>query len=169
MTYPNTQLFIAGQWQDAAEGKTLAVSTPATGKEIGRVAHATKVDLDRALDAAQKGFEAWRDIPAAERAKTMRRAAALMRERAPAPWSRAQPQGHADGAEGPGGPGGGLHAVELPHQPGGAQAGRRAGCRLLHPGEGARRNSRQPGRADPRICRCGRTHGHRRPGVRRPG
>ena len=59
MTYPNTQLFIAGQWQDAAEGKTLAVFNPATGKEIGRVAHATKVDLDRALDAAQKGFEAW--------------------------------------------------------------------------------------------------------------
>ncbi len=84
MTYPNTQLFIAGQWQDAAEGKTLAVLNPATGKEIGRVAHATKVDLDRALDAAQKGFEAWRDIPAAERAKTMRRAAALMRERAEA-------------------------------------------------------------------------------------
>ncbi len=52
MTYPNTQLFIAGQWQDAAEGKTLAVFNPATGTEIGRVAHATKVDLDRALDAA---------------------------------------------------------------------------------------------------------------------
>ncbi len=84
MTYPNTQLFIAGQWQDAAGGKTLAVFNPATGKEIGRVAHATKVDLDRALDAAQKGFEAWRDMPAAERAKIMRRAAALMRERAEA-------------------------------------------------------------------------------------
>ena len=84
MTYPNTQLFIAGQWQDAAEGKTLAVFNPSTGKEIGRVAHATKVDLDRALDAAQKGFEAWRDMPAVERAKTMRRAAALMRERAEA-------------------------------------------------------------------------------------
>ncbi|AOG23534.1 NAD-dependent succinate-semialdehyde dehydrogenase [Acidovorax sp. RAC01] len=82
MTYPNTQLFIAGQWQDAADGKTIAVHNPATGKEIGRVAHAGKADLDRALEAAQKGFEAWRDMPAAERAKTMRRAAALMRERA---------------------------------------------------------------------------------------
>lgn len=57
MTYPNTQLFIAGQWQDAAEGKTLAVFNPATGKEIGRVAHATKVDLDRALDAAQRALK----------------------------------------------------------------------------------------------------------------
>ncbi len=81
MTYPNTQLFIAGTWQDAADGKTIAVHNPSTGKEIGRVAHAGKADLDRALEAAQKGFEAWRDLPAIERAKAMRRAAALMRER----------------------------------------------------------------------------------------
>ena len=82
MTYPNTQLLIDGQWQDAADGRTLAVSNPATGSEIGRVAHAGIADLDRALAAAQKGFELWRDIPAAERGKTMRRAAVLMRERA---------------------------------------------------------------------------------------
>ena len=82
MTYPQTRLFIAGEWQDAADGKTLAVFNPATGLEIGRVAHAGIPDLDRALAAAQKGFEVWRDVPAIERAKTMRRAAALMRERA---------------------------------------------------------------------------------------
>eukprot|EP01041_Mallomonas_annulata_P020453 gene20453-40228_t len=45
MTYPNTQLFIAGQWQDAAEGKTLAVFNPATGKEIGRYMHAFAQDI----------------------------------------------------------------------------------------------------------------------------
>ena len=82
MTYPNTQLFINGQWQDAADGKTLAVFNPATGQEIGRVAHASKPDLDRALEAAQKGFETWRDMTAAERSKIMRKAAGLMRERA---------------------------------------------------------------------------------------
>jgi len=82
MTYPDTRLFIAGQWQDAADGRTLPVVNPATGKEIGRVAHAGTADLDRALAAAQKGFEVWRDMPAIERAKTMRRAAVLMRERA---------------------------------------------------------------------------------------
>jgi succinate-semialdehyde dehydrogenase/glutarate-semialdehyde dehydrogenase len=62
MTYPNTQLFINGQWQDAADGRTLAVFNPATGKEIGKVAHAGKADLDKALEAAQKGFETWRDM-----------------------------------------------------------------------------------------------------------
>ena len=82
MTYPNTQLFINGQWQDAAEGRSLAVFNPATGKEIGRVAQAGKADLDKALEAAQKGFETWRDMPPAERAKIMRKAAALIRERA---------------------------------------------------------------------------------------
>ena len=82
MTYPNTRLLIDGQWQDAADGRTLAVNNPATGGEIGRVAHAGIADLDRALAAAQKGFLAWRDVSAAERSKTMRRAAALMRERA---------------------------------------------------------------------------------------
>ena len=52
MTYPDTQLFINGQWQDAASGKTLAVFNPATGQEIGRVAHAGIADLDAALAAA---------------------------------------------------------------------------------------------------------------------
>ena len=82
MTYPNTQLFINGQWLDAADGKTLAVFNPATGKEIGRVAHASKADLDKALEAAQKGFETWRDMTPAARSVIMRKAAGLMRERA---------------------------------------------------------------------------------------
>lgn len=81
MTYPNTQLLIGGQWQDAADGHTLPVYNPASGAVIGRVAHAGIGDLDRALDAAQKGFEAWRDMPALERQKIMRCAAALLRER----------------------------------------------------------------------------------------
>ncbi len=81
MNYPNTQLLIEGQWQDAADGRTLPVYNPATGAEIGRVAHAGIVDLDRALEAAQRGFEVWRDRPAIERQKIMRGAAALLRER----------------------------------------------------------------------------------------
>ena len=82
MTYPSTRLFIAGEWQSAADGRTLAVFNPASGQEIGRVAHAGTADLDRALAAAQQGFETWRATSAAERSKVMRRAAALLRERA---------------------------------------------------------------------------------------
>jgi succinate-semialdehyde dehydrogenase/glutarate-semialdehyde dehydrogenase len=79
--YPNTQLLIDGQWCDAADGRSLAVINPASGSEIGRVAHAGRADLDRALAAAQKGFATWRAMPAIERANIMRRAAALVRER----------------------------------------------------------------------------------------
>jgi succinate-semialdehyde dehydrogenase/glutarate-semialdehyde dehydrogenase len=82
MTYPNVQLYIDGQWRDAADGRTLAVFNPATGKEIGRVAHAGRADLDSALAAAQKGFETWRDMTPAERSKIMRKAAGFMRQRA---------------------------------------------------------------------------------------
>src|SRR6187455_440104 len=82
MGYIDTQLFIDGKWQQPAEGKTLPVMNPATGKEIGRVAHASRPDLDKALEAAQKGFEVWRDTLPAERSKIMRKAAGLIRERA---------------------------------------------------------------------------------------
>ncbi len=82
MAYLDTQLFINGQWQDAADGRSIGVLNPATGQEIGRVSHAGRADLDRALDAAQRGFEIWRDFTPAARSKIMRKAAALMRERA---------------------------------------------------------------------------------------
>ena len=82
MAYVDTQLFINGNWQEPAEGKTLPVLNPATGKEIGRVAHASRPDLERAVEAAQKGFEIWRDMLPSERSKIMRKAAALFRERA---------------------------------------------------------------------------------------
>ncbi len=84
MSYPDTRLYIDGQWRDAMAGETLAVFNPATGQEIGRVAHARQADLDLALQAAQRGFETWRDTPAIERAKRMRVAAGLVRERADA-------------------------------------------------------------------------------------
>jgi succinate-semialdehyde dehydrogenase/glutarate-semialdehyde dehydrogenase len=82
LAYPDTQLFIDGIWQDAADGRSLPVQNPATGEEIGRVAHAGRADLDRALAAAQRGFETWRDFTPAARSKILRKAAELMRERA---------------------------------------------------------------------------------------
>ncbi len=80
--YPNIQLLIANQWVDAASGKTIDVRNPATGQVIGTVAHAGIDDLERALAAAQKGFETWRDTSVYERAALMRRATTLLRERA---------------------------------------------------------------------------------------
>jgi succinate-semialdehyde dehydrogenase/glutarate-semialdehyde dehydrogenase len=79
--YPNTQLYINGSWGPAASGRTAPVVNPATGEQIGTHAYAEKADLDRALEAADKGFRVWRKTSAFDRSKLMRKAANLLRER----------------------------------------------------------------------------------------
>src|ERR1700685_2113307 len=75
----NTQLFINGAWTDSLDGGTLPVVNPATGETIGTVSHAQHADLDLALDAASKGFQAWRQVSAYDRSKIMRKAADHLR------------------------------------------------------------------------------------------
>jgi len=82
MTYTDTQLFIDGAWGPAADGATIDVVNPATGERIGGLAKAGIADLDRALEATQRGFARWRATSPFERARIMRKAADLMRERA---------------------------------------------------------------------------------------
>lgn len=82
MTYPNTQLFIDDEWIDAIDGRSIPVHNPASGQVIGSVAHASRADLDRALDSVQRGFDVWRNRTPAERSNIMRKAADLVRERA---------------------------------------------------------------------------------------
>jgi succinate-semialdehyde dehydrogenase / glutarate-semialdehyde dehydrogenase len=80
--YSDVTLFIDGAWTPASGNRTIPVVNPATGETIGSVAHADRGDLDRALEAAEKGFKAWRKVSAYDRAKLMRKAANLLRERA---------------------------------------------------------------------------------------
>jgi len=80
--YKDVSLFIDGQWTASSNGQTLPIHGPATGTVIGQLAHATREDLDRALDSADRGFKAWRKVGAYERSQLLRRAAALIRERA---------------------------------------------------------------------------------------
>ncbi|WP_294923765.1 NAD-dependent succinate-semialdehyde dehydrogenase [uncultured Paracoccus sp.] len=79
-----TPLFIGGEWVEASSGARLAVENPATGETIGWVACADVADLDRALDAAARGFAEWRITGAFDRAALLRRAADLLRDRAEA-------------------------------------------------------------------------------------
>ena len=51
--YPNTQLYIEGKWRPAAGEAILPVVNPASGKQIGTVARASKADLDQALEAVR--------------------------------------------------------------------------------------------------------------------
>ncbi|HEX7200844.1 MAG TPA: NAD-dependent succinate-semialdehyde dehydrogenase, partial [Dongiaceae bacterium] len=82
--YPEVSLFIDGAWTPGAAGKSLTVLNPATGDALGQLAHAGRDDLDRALEAAEKGFNTWRRISAYDGSKVMRKAAGLIRERADA-------------------------------------------------------------------------------------
>jgi succinate-semialdehyde dehydrogenase/glutarate-semialdehyde dehydrogenase len=82
--YPPLHLLIGGEQVSAGDRATSAVLDPATGDEIGRVPHATSADLDRALDNAAAGFREWRATSADKRTAILRKAAGLIRERAPA-------------------------------------------------------------------------------------
>ena len=78
-TYPDLYLYINGEWRKTAQD--LPVLNPATEKEIGRLPHAEKSDLDDALEAAEKGFKAWRRTAPVDRTNVLLKAASLMRER----------------------------------------------------------------------------------------
>jgi succinate-semialdehyde dehydrogenase/glutarate-semialdehyde dehydrogenase len=79
--YEDVLLHIGGQWRAASTGKTLGIVNPATEEVIGKLAHASREDLDEALDHAAKGFAVWRKISAYERSKLLRKAADILRER----------------------------------------------------------------------------------------
>jgi succinate-semialdehyde dehydrogenase/glutarate-semialdehyde dehydrogenase len=80
--YKDVSLFIDGHWTDSSDKRTLPIHNPATGAVIAQLAHASREDLDRALDAADRGFKAWRKVSAYERSQLLRRAAGIIRTRA---------------------------------------------------------------------------------------
>ncbi|MDA9170659.1 NAD-dependent succinate-semialdehyde dehydrogenase [Alphaproteobacteria bacterium] len=80
--YPDTQLFLNGEWRDALSKESLEIINPATEEVIGKVSHARKEDLDIALDAADKAFNSWKNVSAYDRSKILRKAADIVRERA---------------------------------------------------------------------------------------
>lgn len=79
--YQDVLLQIGGEWTKSQSGRTIDVVNPATEEVIGKLAHADRADLDRALEAASKGFETWRKVAANDRAKVLRKAAELIRQR----------------------------------------------------------------------------------------
>ncbi len=80
--YPDVLLHIDGRWREAEGGRSIPVLNPATEEPVGTVAHASRGDLDAALEAAARGFHTWRAVSAFDRSKVMRKAADLLRERA---------------------------------------------------------------------------------------
>lgn len=81
-TYPALKLHIAGEWIETGHRRTFDVLNPATGAVIAHLPLVDKADMDRALDAADKGFKIWRKSTPEERAAVLNGAAQRLRARA---------------------------------------------------------------------------------------
>ena len=81
---PSTGAFIDGELVDAASGETFERINPATGEVIARVAAGDAEDVDRAVRAARRAFDAgdWSMADPAERKRVLLRLAELIREHA---------------------------------------------------------------------------------------
>ncbi|ATJ83661.1 CoA-acylating methylmalonate-semialdehyde dehydrogenase [Halomonas beimenensis] len=71
MTTTPIQHYINGQLADGDSGRTQEVFNPATGRVSGRVALASRADVDAAVAAAEAAFPAWADTPPIRRARVM--------------------------------------------------------------------------------------------------
>ncbi|MVA74799.1 aldehyde dehydrogenase family protein [Auraticoccus sp. F435] len=69
-----TDLFIAGEWRPATGGGTVAVTDPADGSELARVADARPEDAVAALDAACAAQREWAATAPRERSDLLRAA-----------------------------------------------------------------------------------------------
>ncbi len=74
------ELFIGGRWQAAQSGETFAVVDPASERVFARAASGGEADIDAAVQAARRAFEAgpWPSMTPAQRARLLFRLADLI-------------------------------------------------------------------------------------------
>jgi len=77
------KMLIGGEWTGGSSGATFAVLDPATGGELTRVAEGRAEDIDQAVRAARRAFEAgdWPRLTASERGRLIWRLADLLEDR----------------------------------------------------------------------------------------
>jgi succinate-semialdehyde dehydrogenase/glutarate-semialdehyde dehydrogenase len=73
---------IDGAWIQADSGKTIAVTDPATGKQVGTIPDVGAAETRRAIEAAQRAFPAWAARTAADRSNMLLALAAAIRANA---------------------------------------------------------------------------------------
>lgn len=76
------QAYIDGAYADAADGATFAATSPIDGRKLADVAACGKADVDRAVAAARRAFEAgvWSQLAPRERKARLTRLAQLITE-----------------------------------------------------------------------------------------
>ena len=67
-----TKAFISGEWVEADSGETLAVTNPATGEEVARVAACGTAETRRAIESAYAAQKHWKLKTAKQRATILR-------------------------------------------------------------------------------------------------
>ena len=75
-----TQAYINGEWTDADDGSTFAVTNPANDEVIAEVARCGGAETRRAIEAAERAQIQWRQKTATERSNLLRRWFNLMME-----------------------------------------------------------------------------------------
>ena len=78
MSYPQLQMLIAGEWTNGTSGVTENVICPADGTVLGELPHASKEDLDDALNSSLKGFNKWRSETPLNRQSILEKAAKIL-------------------------------------------------------------------------------------------
>ncbi|MCP8688195.1 NAD-dependent succinate-semialdehyde dehydrogenase [Marinobacterium sedimentorum] len=68
-----TQAYINGQWVDADDGATFAVTNPANGEHLADVASVGAAETRRAIEAADLAMQDWKALPAKARSAVLRR------------------------------------------------------------------------------------------------
>ncbi len=67
------QCYINGQWVDADDGVTIAVTNPANGEVLGTIPKLLANETRRAIEAADNAWPAWRSLAAKERSNILRK------------------------------------------------------------------------------------------------
>jgi betaine-aldehyde dehydrogenase len=73
-------VYYGGQWHKPKSGRHADTINPGTGESLGPVADCSAEDVDAAVAAAKKAFAEWRNVPPLERARMLKRIAAIVRE-----------------------------------------------------------------------------------------
>jgi succinate-semialdehyde dehydrogenase/glutarate-semialdehyde dehydrogenase len=74
-TLPPMKLFIGGKWVESDSKEQIDVISPATGKLLARIPHASTSDVARAVESARAAWDGWRMTAPFERAAACHRIA----------------------------------------------------------------------------------------------
>jgi len=76
-----SELYLDGRWSPCAGAGKIEVLSASTEEVIGSIPEGTPADVDRAVDAARRGFNEWSDTSREERAQWLEKLGAALKDR----------------------------------------------------------------------------------------